>query len=149
MVAGKVMTRQAGGDKSATEAGIEAKDGGSKLRSWCWQFQDFLEEVLLLMCLWTGDKAEPEVVVSTDWDDLVDPAMFTTILQARQAGLISQETFLWNAQRAELLPPDVSIDDEKAALDAEGPMSMGLADPMASAGGSKPKPKPAQSPAED
>lgn len=128
-VAGKVLTRQAGGDKSATEAGIEARDGGSKLRQWTWTFQDFLEECLRLHAAWMGQTAGGSVVVSTDWDDLLDPQTFATVLQARQAGLISQDTFLHAAQRAGAL--DGSVEDEKARLDADGMSSLGVMEPLA------------------
>ncbi len=121
LVAGKVLSRQAGGDKSATEAGLEARDGGSKLRQWTWSFQDCLEECLRFMALWTGDAAGGTVTVSTDWDDLPDPQLFTTILQARQAGELSRDTWLWNAQRFGALPPGRTAENEKALIDAEGP----------------------------
>ena len=138
-VAGKVMTRQAGGDKSATESNNEMRDGGSKLRSWCWTFQDSLENILRLMALWVGEKQGGSVVLNMDWEDLTDPAMFTTVLQARTSGEISQETFLYNAQRFNVLAPGRTVEDEQAALEAEGPKILG-ANPMDLPRKAKPEP---------
>jgi hypothetical protein len=131
LVAGKMLTRQAGGDKSATEASLEARDGGSKLKAWVWSFQDAVEEALRLMAKWVGKDSGGSVTINTDWDDLPDPSLFTTLLQARQAGQISQETFLWNVQRYGLMAPGRTTEDEGASLDAEGPTSFGTADPFA------------------
>lgn len=128
-VAGKVLTRQAGGDKSATEASLESQDGGSKLRQWAWSFQDCLEECLRLMAAWIKEPQGGSVTVAMDWDDLPDPAMFQTILQARQAGELSRESWLWNAQRFGALPPGRTLDQEQAALDSEGPSSFGNTTP--------------------
>lgn len=124
LMAGKVLSRQAGGDKSATEAGIEARDGGSKLRQWTWSFQDAVEEALRLMATWIGEKSGGTATVSTDWDDLPDPTLFQTVLQARQSGEISRDTWLWNAARYGVLPPGRTIEDERAAIDLEGPSMM-------------------------
>ena len=129
LVAGKVLTRQAGGDKSATEAGLEARDGGSKLRAWCWTFQDALENILRLMALWLGEKQTGSVALNMDWEDMEDPTMFATVLQARTAGELSQTSFLNYAKRVGAIAPDRSIEEEVADLEAEGPV-LGKASPM-------------------
>lgn len=126
LMAGKVLSRQAGGDKSATEAGIEARDGGSKLRQWTWSFQDAVEEALRLMATWIGEKSGGTATVSTDWDDLPDPTLFQTVLQARQAGEISRDTWLWNAARYGVLPPGRTAEEEKSALELEGPSPLSM-----------------------
>ena len=126
LVAGKVLTRQAGGDRSATESSLEAKDGGSKLRQWVWHFQDCLEEALRLAAAWIGEGDGGIATVSTDWDDIADPALFATALQARLAGQISRQTFLGMAQRVGVLPKGVTPDDEADLIDGEGPGMFGV-----------------------
>jgi len=45
----------------------------------------------------------------------------TALLQAVQAGQISQDTFLYNLQVGEILPPDRTIDKEKQLIQSEAP----------------------------
>lgn len=130
LVAGKVLTRQAGGDKSATEAGLEARDGGSKLRAWCWTFQDALENILRLMALWMGESQGGSVVLNMDWEDIEDPAMFQTLLQARQSGNLSRESWVYNLSRMGYLQPGRTIQEEIDALSVEGPTPIPRTTPM-------------------
>jgi hypothetical protein len=44
--------------------------------------------------------------------------------QARLSGEISRATWLWNAQRYEILPVGVSVEDEAALIEAEPPQKM-------------------------
>lgn len=130
-VAGELLARVAG-DKSATEAGMEGREGASQLRAWVWSFQDALEECFRLAAKWIGKPDGGSVEISTDWDDEeLGFQMIQQLTAARTAGLISSDTYLWNLKRAELLPPDTELEDEKAALEAEGPVGLGPADPLA------------------
>jgi len=82
--------------------------------------------MLLYMAAWTGETMPEGIVeVSSDWDERLEPAFLSTALQARMAGQISQRTWLHIAQRYDLLPDGVSIDDEIAQLLAEGPEPFG------------------------
>jgi hypothetical protein len=121
LVAGTVLTQQAGGDTSALEARLTARDGGSKLRQWTWAFQDCLEEALRLMALWTGQETMAgTVTLDTEWDGGMDAQTLGVVLQARQAGELSRRTWLWNAKRHGILEAGVSPDDEAKAIEAEG-----------------------------
>jgi len=121
MLAGKVLTKQ----RTAVEAEHETKDGGSKLRQWTWHFQDCIEEVSRLMAKWIGAQTGGSFTIATDWDDLADPGLFTTILQAYQTGAISIDTWLHNAQRYGVLPPGRTIEQEKDLIDTQGPVAFG------------------------
>ena len=122
LVAGRVLTRQAGGDKSASEATLEARDGGSKLKQWARSFQDTLEEAMRLMAKWCGEAKGGTVTVFTGWSDMIDPQMFQFALAARQAREISRETFLGVAAKAGLLE---NVEDEAHRLETEGPEDFG------------------------
>jgi hypothetical protein len=120
LIAGKVLTRQAGGDRSATEAGLEARDGGSKLRQWTWAFQDCLEEALRFMALWGGQETmSGTVTLDTEWDSDLDAQTLGVVLQARLAGELSRRTWLWNAKRHGILEAGTSPDDEAKEIETE------------------------------
>ena len=71
------------------------------------------------MAAWIGEQQGGAAAVDTDWDDLMDPGLFATALQARVQREISRDTWLAYAQRAGVVQGD--IEDEKARLDAEPP----------------------------
>jgi hypothetical protein len=48
-----------------------------------------------------------------------------SLFAAYQGGGISQDTFLWNLQEANMLPDDTTIEDEKALIDAQGAREFG------------------------
>mgnify|MGYP001816812258 FL=1 len=50
----------------------------------------------------------------------MSPQELTALMQAWQQGGISQDTFLHNLKRGEILPEDTSVEDEKDKLDFEG-----------------------------
>lgn len=83
-----------------------------------------LKSVLWIMAWWGTMEDDPEVMVEIN-TDLIDarlaPADLTALLQVRQSGEMSQQTFLWNLKRGEMLPPERSVEDEQALLNVEGP----------------------------
>jgi hypothetical protein len=125
-VAGQALTKPTGPAKTATESAQESRDGGSRLRRWTWDFQDFFEQCMKLMAAWIGEKQGGAATVDTDWDDLMDPSLFATALQARVQRELSRDAWLQLAQRAGVLQG--SVEDEKDRLDAEPPepLSAGL-----------------------
>jgi hypothetical protein len=74
---------------------------------------------------WAGPSGDaPEVTIELNRDyvaSAMDPAMLTALIQARQAGEISRETFLWNMHRGEVLPPDRTVEEEATKLETEAP----------------------------
>lgn len=123
-MAGELLARTAG-DKTATETSLEAMEGASQLKRWVWNFQDSMEEVLRLMAAWVGERQGGSIEIDTDWDDDALAAdMLGALTSAAQSGLISKDTYLWNLQNAELLPPGRTIEDEKSMMDIEPPQSM-------------------------
>ncbi len=81
-----------------------------------------LSRVLEVLALWRSVPTSEETTVelNTDFIDIaLSPEEITALLGALQAGKISHETFLWNLKEGELLPPGVSIEDEKEKIEAE------------------------------
>ncbi len=50
------------------------------------------------------------------------PEQLTAWVSARQANMISQETFLWNLRQGEAFPPDWTNDEEQESLESNPPM---------------------------
>lgn len=81
-----------------------------------------LSRMLEVLALWRSVPLSEETTVelNTDFiDTTLTPEEITALLGALQAGKISHETFLWNLKEGELLPPGVSIEDEKEKIEAE------------------------------
>jgi hypothetical protein len=71
---------------------------------------------------WLGDSPDKVYVkMNTDFVDVsLSPQEITALLQALQAGAISQDTFLYNMLQGERLPPGRTIEEEKLLIEAEG-----------------------------
>lgn len=81
-----------------------------------------LSRMLEVLALWRSVPTSEETTVelNTDFIDIsITPEEITALLGALQAGKISHETFLWNLKEGELLPPGVSIEDEKEKIEVE------------------------------
>jgi len=87
-----------------------------------------LARALRWVAWWEGmDDTSIEVELNQDFYDVrMAPQELTALIQARQAGEISYETFIYNLERGEMLPPDTDADTERARLDAEGPSLGGM-----------------------
>lgn len=121
-VAGQVLDDKV---KTKGEAVLDSREGSSQLRAWVWNFQDYLEECLRLMALWVGEQQGGTVALDMEWDEAtVGADVLTALSTMRSAGQISQETHLFNLQRAEILPPGTTVEEEAARLDSEAPTPM-------------------------
>jgi len=78
-------------------------------------------KILKTVAIWEGfDPDEVSVEVNKDYlDDVLDHQGLNAIIQAYQQGVISLDTLLYNMKKGELLPPDTTIEEEKAKLPTE------------------------------
>jgi len=77
-----------------------------------------LTKVLINIGFWKG-IAEKDCVVSVNKDFVstkLSPQEITALLSAVQSGKMSEETFLYNLEQGEILPPEKSIEEEKEAI---------------------------------
>ena len=122
-VAGELLSRTAG-DKSATEAGLEASEGGAWLKGKIRTFQDALEECFRFHGAWMKETSPVTVTLSMDWDEAeVSAQILQQLTTARQAGIISQEVYSHNIQAAGLMPEGRTVDQEMASIESEGPVA--------------------------
>jgi hypothetical protein len=123
----------AGVAKTATESGIDENNAHSKLQVIALGLQAALDQALGFMCKWVGvDLGKGHTEVNTDFDESdLAPQTLLALNDARSKGLISQEVYSYNLKRGEMFPKEWTTEDEKNALDAEGPkpMPMGLGTP--------------------
>lgn len=83
---------------------------------------------------WSGRSGEVSFRVSTDYVVTRMTAQeLQALLSAWQSGAISRETLFWNLQQGELVAEGKTVDDERAEIEAEGPV--GVADGDASGTG--------------
>lgn len=85
--------------------------------------QEGLKASLTFCCIWLNiQNPKVEVELNKEWvSSKLSPPEIQVLLQALQAGEISQETFLYNLMEGEILPPGTTIEDEisKIELDDE------------------------------
>jgi len=72
------------------------------------------------MAEWMGVTDDITVELNTDFVDVkLTPQEVTALMQTWQSGGVSHETFLWNLQRGEMLPPNISIEDERSRVEVQ------------------------------
>jgi hypothetical protein len=128
-VAGQVLDDKV---KTASEASLDSHEGSSQLRAWVCSYQDYLEECLRLMALWIRQDTGGSVALDMDWEEVeVGADVLTALSSMREKGQISQEVLFHNLKKAEIIPPDVTLEEEQARLDMEGPGPMPMSTPFA------------------
>ena len=104
-------------NETAEAARIRVTGESATLTSIANTVAETLTLVLQWMLWWNGVDDTVitgiKVILNTNFiDKTMNPQMFTALLAARQAGEISQESFLWNLKDCGLLSPETDIDAE-------------------------------------
>lgn len=96
---------------------IAAGKAKSAVTSWVFSLKDALENALKITAIWMGVDYEPEVVVYTGFDNVLDDGSDLEELgNARQRGDISLETYWDELKRRKILSPDFQSDVERKRL---------------------------------
>ncbi len=82
--------------------------------------EETLEAALRLAAEWMGAGGDAvDIEINRDFvDATLEPAALVALVQAFQAGAVSLETFLFNLQQGEMLPPEMDVTAEAAKLEA-------------------------------
>ncbi len=73
-----------------------------------------ITQALRIMAEWEGVSGDVTVTLNTDFvDTKIQAGDMQSLMAAWQSGAISHETFLFNMKRGEILPPEISVEDEK------------------------------------
>ena len=88
-------------------------------------------QVLHWLWTWTqtSDAGADKIVCTLNTDfgiSGLDSAQMTSMMAAVQGGLMSFDTWFFNLQRAEVIPDDVTVEDERERIAAGLPSGMGL-----------------------
>lgn len=96
-----------------------------------------LTKALQIAADWMAVTGEIVVTINKDFfDQPFDGPMLDSLLKAWMSGAISHDTYLFNLQESELLPPERTIDDEKELILQEAPTIRDMAgDQMGTGGG--------------
>jgi hypothetical protein len=81
-----------------------------------------MNKALDYLGMWTGKKTGGTVEMNRDFiAAALSPEQILALLQALQAGYLSQDTFLYNLSAGDILPPGRTIEDEKKLIESETP----------------------------
>ncbi len=107
------------GVESAETARIRISGEVSLLMSVVTAVEEVLEAAVTFAAQWMGVVGDIDIDINRDFvDQKMDPMELQELVGAYVAGTITLETFLYNLQHAEMLPPDTTIKEEIAALAA-------------------------------
>jgi len=77
-----------------------------------------ISKALEIAAKWMSASGKVEVVVNKDFfDEPMDPQRMEALLKSWMSGGISKETYLWNMKRGEVLPDDITVEDELARIE--------------------------------
>lgn len=111
-------------NETAEAARIRSTGESATLSSISSTVSEALTLVLQWLVWWAGveDVSKVEVCLNTQFVDVgLDAQKMVALISARQSGLISQESFLWNLKRGNLLDPSVSVEQEMERIDSAPP----------------------------
>ena len=116
----QLLQSQKQGIESADAVRLRQNAEASTLVSTVKTVETAITNALTVMAEWEGVTGDIEIKLNTDFvDTKINAQDMATLMGAWQSGAISQDTFLWNMKRGEILPPDVSIEDEKGLIDLQ------------------------------
>ena len=119
-IGAKMLTNEAGGVKSAETSRIDASSETATLSILANAVDNAMAAILEIIAEWAGASV-PEFKVNRDFIDIkLDPQALTALLQTWQSGGMSLNSFLYQLQKGELLPPDITAEDEEDRIDTTG-----------------------------
>jgi len=110
------------------KAGVEASDTvrlrqnaeASTLITVVKTVEEAITSAVQVMAEWEGLSGEVNIKLNTDFvDTKINAQDLSSLMGAWQSGAISHDTFLFNMKRGEILPPEMSIEDEKSLIDVQ------------------------------
>ena len=81
--------------------------------------EEALSKSLNMMSEWEGGP-EITITLNTDFaDSVIGSQDMVALMGLWQSGAISHESLLWNMKRGEVIPPDVTIEEERDRIDVQ------------------------------
>ena len=120
-----LLQTQKSGVESAEAVRLRQNSEASVLVGAVLSVQEGVAKALSIMAEWEGVSGDIEVSLNTDFSDSkISAENLTALMGAWQSGAISHETFLHNMKKGEVIPDDVSVEDEKDRIDMQNPMNL-------------------------
>ena len=119
VIGARFLEEQKKGVEAVETLEIRSSGDTANLASISVSIEQGFKQILIYMAKWIKvDWDKIEVTLSKDFVSAkMEPAMITALLGALQANRISIDTFLYSLQEGEILPTNVTIEDEKAKLE--------------------------------
>lgn len=111
--------------ESATGRALDNAEGVAPLMAWALSLEDSLNTMLVYMGAWLGIDPQDVGTIEVNKDfgmSLKDQGEIEALLRSRQAGDISQETFLTELKRRGFFGDDFDVEVEMARISDEGPV---------------------------
>lgn len=137
IVGARLLEEQRPGVEAAETVRLRSSGDSATLSDVAGNIENGLTDVLKNIGFWVGiPETECQVSVNKDFvSSRLAPQDITALLQAVQAGRISEDTFIWNLQQGEVLQAGRTIDEEKEAIaEDENKRNFGAGSPMGSLG---------------
>jgi len=110
------------GDRSATESANDAEGNKSDLQRIAENFEDALDQALVLTAMWIGSDKPGTVDLFDDYGAAtLSDASAQLVLNLQQNGLVTKATALNELKRRGVLSADLDTEAEIAAAEEEGP----------------------------
>lgn len=110
------------GERSATEAEIDAEANKSELQRIVETFEDSIDQALQFTADWLNLPEGGSVSLFKDFAaSSLSEATAALLLQLQQGGVITKRTLIREQQRRGIIAPDVVPEDELEAVKEEGP----------------------------
>lgn len=119
MLGSRFLEGQRAGIEAAETVRLRQMGDSYTLASLNLSVADGLSLALSYLDMWQGGAGEVTVTPNKDFSDIrLQPQEIASLMQLYQAGGMSLPTLLFNLHRAEMHPPDISIEDEMSLIDA-------------------------------
>ena len=119
-IGAKMLTDGSGGVRSAETSRIEASSETATLSTIANTIDSTMAEILEILAVWMGAPI-PEFAINRDFIDTnLDPQSLLAYLQVFQSGGMSLDSFLSLLVKGELLPKDISAEDEADRIETTG-----------------------------
>lgn len=120
VIAGRMLQNDPKGIESAETASIHRAGEQGQLASMATSLAEAYEYILNIMASWMGISGEITVQFNTDYNPKsIDPQLLGNLNDAKQAGLISLDTYFYNLQKGEMIPEGKTLEEEKEEIDQE------------------------------
>lgn len=123
VIGARLLEEQKMGVEAARAIELRTSGDAATLVSIVSAAEEGIGRVMKFLDEWrTGSVSKTEIEMNRSFvSQKLTSQDLTALLQAVQAGQISQDTFLYNLQAGEVLPPDRTIEEEKKIIASEAP----------------------------